>query len=266
MDFLMSRILRPHQLDAVEEFFDALELPEPEEGQVHHGTNERLLIFLNHEGLVLRITQERKLLNFDNPHFLKPLFTRHSAGLQFAIDPGIDCPVPKKAEEPIYRMLYKKYGLNVMDGKPENLGYLPGDKARFPVMIDLDAEIVVEDIESGAEFASVKQAREYLGHDGPFRSWNTNLPVPDPQHQLYGELKEMAQCAWQADTNPDFSALRDFMAACRAYKQDGKLLTRWMGHDYRGTRKAAMNYHHARFGGLTTRITQYISDCVGKPI
>ena len=246
------------QKDAVRSFLNALDLRVPKEKESYTGTCHRNLVFLNDCGLVIRITPEDQLLGFDNPHFLKPLFTRHAQGLQFAIDPGIDCPVELDAMQKIYKYLELNHGISVAQGIKHNLGYLP-DGGSFPVMIDLDRSIykrndILNRLSAAAREArkaigkepeilqQARQAREAIGMD-PITLQNGE----NPQDRLYGALRDKMARAWPEDmTMPDKLSIQDFFETCRKYKAEGKLLTRWKSANYFGTSCAAENYHARR--------------------
>lgn len=231
------------------DFFDKLGLPVPEYGECYEGTSSRKLVFLNPFGLVIRITPENKLLGFDNAHFLKPLFARHAHGYQFAIDPGIDCPLSDFETVYIYHHLETKHGIRVSDGKPENLGYLPGFDGYYPLMIDLDQMVKLDENAGSSLAAVVHQVQQALniyedkhGHkcNSQVTCWENG---PDPQDIVYGPLKKIMNKAWPADAKtPDPEMVKEFFKACRDYKSSGRLLSRWTEFDYNGTSDIANAY------------------------
>ena len=242
--------LPDYQSREVLNFFKNLDLPLPRKDEWFQGSSDRRLVFLNDEGLVLRITPEHEILTFDHQHFLKPLFQRRAAGLHFAIDPGIDCPVPESDASKIYRYLREEHRINVADSKAENLGYLPGYGRKHPLMIDLDWMISIGDEENEFLARSVILARKLMGHKvaQPEQTTSeTEVSTPDPQDIVYGDVRKMISNAWKEGIKTsDPEGIKAFFETCRDYKQEGRLLTRWQSNDYFGTAAKAALYAQSR--------------------
>jgi hypothetical protein len=220
---------------AVKHFFEGMDLPVPQKDEFYSATASRYLVFLNEYGIVLRFTPSKAVISFDNPHFIMPLFSHKVGNYQVDIDPGYHCPVTEEQKKKIYKMLGKRYGIIVEDGKAHNLCIVPQTDPPFPVMIDLDPYYVSQGkrplfslFNAMAGFIDIKSEE-----------------TANPQIENYALLRDIMAQACPANGNePDPKGIWDFKQTCKAFKEAGKLVTPWEDpqRSYHSTDRIALNY------------------------
>lgn len=213
----------------IKSLFDGLGLPLPGAKETY-GSTYGYLVFLTDFGTVLRFTGKQDAVGFNNPHFIKPLFTRDAGDMIFSIDPGLRCPVTMEESKKIYRTLREQYGLIVGDEKPHNLAFIPGTD--FPVVIDLDNTFV--SFSWAALRADVQEVKNMIARQSP-----------TPQDTLYAPLRQAINAAWpEENPTPDSTGIKKFFDLCREFKNAGKLLSIWdnPSNNYRNTTTCAAAY------------------------
>ena len=249
----MTQIEFLDQFDALHkqpviDFFDELGLPLPDAGQFYVANDkERKLVFLSDYGLVLRLMPQSHALDFANPHFLKPLFTRHSQGVELGIDPGVNCALSHDQGRRILSHLVEAFpSVHFGDDNYTNMALLPCSDPAFPVAIDLDAHLIR--LKSGARSSASQQA-ELFGYAAdsldPYsrtglqkRSLKGDV---NPQDLVYGDLQQMAQDAFGGAVISG-KLKRGFFKACAAAHKDGRLLSPWESRNYAGSGACAASY------------------------
>jgi len=230
--------------EEIKKFFDGMGLPVPDDGEYYCGTGSRYLVFLSDYGVVIRMTPNSSLMEFDNPHFLKSLFTRKAGNHQIDIDPGIECPASDQETNEIYKMLWTKFSIMVGDGRPHNLGFLPDSKLRYPVMIDLDPEwtkrLVRLDEAAVSRLTKAVQTAKRLF----LRTEDINMQEDiNPQDEFFAPLKEIIDESWPANQNaPVLDGSQRILQACKDFKSAGKLVSPWKTDSYLGTTGTANKY------------------------
>lgn len=226
------KIIDPESAAAIEEFFDGMELPVPQNDEYYYDFySEKNLTFVTDHGFVIRATHKSYLLEEESPHFILPLFNRAAGDYVINIDPGYDRVETKKEASLIYLLLQEKYGLVDTDGKPENLCFVPGTK--YPVIIDLDPKYVkIDEGDISSLTRDVEDVKLYLHEE-------------NPQIEIYAPLRGIINAAWPAECSaPDPEGIKKFKTMCKDFKGAGKLVTPWVNeeNDYHGTTDAAYNY------------------------
>jgi hypothetical protein len=164
----------------ISEFFNAMQLPEPSEGEYSETHDKGYLVFLNDPGVVIRITRANLTL-WNHPRVLQPLGSVPAGKLRIDINPGIHCPATEKQRNEAMDDLGKD-NLQLFDPALYNCGTLPAVekliKAGYAVALD---PVAVDDISRTATWA-----RKLLGS----KFSRAATPAYDPQTLLYGHLRE----------------------------------------------------------------------------
>ena len=220
----------------IKEFFNAMQLPEPSEGEYSETHDKGYLVFLNDPGVVIRITRANLTL-WDHPRVLQPLGSVPAGKLRIDINPGIHCPATEEQRNEAMDDLTKD-NLQLFDPALYNCGTLPAVtnliKAGYAVALD---PVAVDDISRTATWA-----RKLLGS----KFSQAAAPKYDPQAILYGHLRETFKAAWKnGGAQPDATGIKVFWQECREMKAAKKLVASWLTQDM-----ASRNYKNAYEGSL----------------
>lgn len=210
--------------EAVDRFFDAMRLPQPEEGEFSETDDKGYLVFLNDTGTVIRLTKKREGIWSFCPRVLHPLGTRIVGKLRADINPGITCPITDEQREELREGLHTDK-LEFVDQKHYNGGTLPAAanliEEGYAVAID---PIAVRDLSSAAGLVKRWLNRAFT----PGRAAAAEAP-DDPQAIIYRPLKDIFKAAWGTGTDqPDAGLIRKFWEKAREMKTSGLLKASWL--------------------------------------
>jgi hypothetical protein len=230
----------------IERFFADLGLPMPQDSEFYTAVNGgRNIVFLSDYGFTVQVAHKNKVIDFDSPGVLRPLYARVSKNLKMWIDPGVECPVTSAVATALQQRLLETYNINVYDGTFANFGYIPKSNPRFPVLIDLDRTNVTDLSKRNVTLCS--EGLRVLSES--VRRIKEGLPLfcgkekreLDEQDEAYGVLYKLSVKAFD-EHRGDPTLRAAFFAACRDYKEDGRLLSSWDDFDYRNIKYAAKTY------------------------
>jgi hypothetical protein len=243
--------------EAVDRFFDAMQLPQPEEGEFSETDDRGYLVFLNDSGTVIRLTQKREGIWGFSRRVLHPLGTRIVGRLRADINPGITCPLTDEQREELHEGL-RNDNLMFADQKHYNGGTLPAVanliKEGYAVAID---PIAVLDLSSAVGLVKRWLRRAVTpGHAAAAEA------MDDPQAIIYRPLKDIFKAAWQTGTDqPDAGLIRKFWEKAREMKASGLLKASWLTPEL-----ASRNYNNIYQGSRayeghmhTNRVLEHLS-------
>jgi hypothetical protein len=221
--------------DAVDRFFDDMQLPRPEDGEFSETDDKGYLVFLNDTGTVIRLTKKRDGLWSFSPRVLHPLGTRIAGRLRADINPGITCPITDEQREELRDGLHV-HKLDFVDHKLYNGGTLPAVanliKEGYAVAID---PIAVRDLSSSVGLVKRWLKRAFT----PGHAASAEAP-DDPQAIIYRPLKDIFKAAWPSGSNqPDAGLIRKFWDKAREMKTSGLLKASWLTQEM-----ASRNYNN----------------------
>lgn len=202
----LFELLLPHYgedaLHQVQDAFNVMGLPLPDQMEYRDTTDVGALAFLNPYGCTVRVTNRKRLLGetaLRHPRLLQPLGTFPGTMLKIDIYPGIN-PLPSTVAAPDKELFldFEKCGLDALDAKTVNCGTLCNG---YEVMFDIPG---------------VQKADE--------RYDDKLITVPEDvfQAQIYGHLRQSFS---RAIRHGDF---QPFWNLCAAEHNRGLLKSSWM--------------------------------------
>lgn len=199
-------------------FNDAI-LPLPDEGEYFDSNDSGFLVFLEREGLIVRI-RSRDARTVVHPYVLQPLATRHLGLLKVEFMPGVaPCPSEWKWEVALKKL--KNDGIDFWDAGEDNTGTLPNGQ---PVVIDIGA---VEKLSF-----STTNIKNLLALFRGTKESAIKQKEKDAQAETYGSLRESVNEAWPEDQKaPDPQKFRSFLELCRTQKTKKILVSGWCRPD-----------------------------------
>lgn len=232
----IQRVYDTGTADAVSSTLHHLQMPVPGAEEYTTSWDDGFLVFLNHHGCVIRMTDQDKLPGLEDPAILVPLASRMAGRLKIDINPGLECPVDPRDAMALSEQL-KTRGVNLWDQKTHNCGYLPalpGLSRRIPVVIDPCAVHALS--ESTGLVRNLISAKTILVNVAQKLNLPEQAPPPsaNPSHQdqVFGSLRQAFQAAWSTDQKqPSARKINDFWKSCRASFEKGLLTTSWLSSD-----------------------------------
>lgn len=205
---------------AVRNIFNGLGLPVPEEGECRERSNGMgPLILVSRYGFVIRIVPQDKIVDIENPHFIKPLFNRAAGNYRFVVDPGYELrKLSRSVCTEIGHAIRQKYGALCLDMSPANIANVPG-YPDHPILIDMDSSRIRVLLDSTILMTQAVRMKDLRIEKGA---------IPDPQIALYKPLRDILERAWPEDAPaPDPEGIRTFKKLCLNFKAEGKLRADW---------------------------------------
>jgi|GEM_PF-1613100 len=185
---------------AVEEFFEALGLPEPEKGEYRTARSNGYILFLDDFGIIIRISDDKKTPRYVHNLILQPLASRTIDGFRIDIMPGLKTPVTSKEVYALEDELSED-NLQFWDSHPYNCGYMPSGTV---VCFDEDA---------------VKALPGFTAQ------------VIKEQNKVFAPLKKAFTRAWPAGENVDSYEMARFWQMCRTMKDKNILTSGWQDEE-----------------------------------
>lgn len=186
----------------VQDAFNVMGLPMPDQMEYRDTTDVGALALLNPYGCTVRVTNRKRLLGetaLRHRRLLQPLGTFPDTILKIDVYPGIT-PLPSTVVSPDKKLFrdFEKCGLDAFDAKPVNCGTLSNG---YTVMFDIPG---------------VQKADE--------RCDDESIIVPEDvfQAQIYGHLRQAFSCAIR---NGNFEPFWDL---CATEHNRGLLKSSWM--------------------------------------
>ncbi len=201
-------------------FEEKLHVPLPQRKQYYKTTDNRFLVFLSHNGLVVHLYKKNQAIGFAHDHLLAPLHTSYvkSAGTFMGLLPGIERVKERDISYEAYGV--GAAGLRVFDEHNDNWGRLP--KEKHLLYLDLDPNRVKQ-----MSFMTVKNM----------------FNASSPQTRYYKSFVDLsASLGKTKNQHKQLQIYKKMMNLSIYYKADGRLLSEWDNHDYKGTSEVAANY------------------------
>lgn len=201
---------------AVTHFFEAMDMPMPENGEFTRTSDKGFLVFLNDAGCILRGTTRKNLRHYDAQNMLRPLFTRRYEGINISLYPGLRSPISIRDLRKLSSQLTKE-GYVFWDFKPDNGGYLPISTPKFPRGIP----VLIDPGGVRRFYLSIGYVRDLLRRNGYLKQ----KQKPSPQDEAYKDLREVFTRAWPESRDlPDPHKLAETWDLCRRKTADTRLL------------------------------------------
>jgi hypothetical protein len=199
---------------AIKTVLHHLGLPLPDTKETFLGGTEGVLLFLEKQGVVVRIEYDWMMRVNNNPAVLQPLASITAGKAIIEVCPGCN-PAETMQQVLAVKDKLKKQGLDFWDSKILNTGLLPFTTLTFPkgvpVVIDRPSIQTLSD--------AVHPIKKFLA--------KLNLQG-DPQHYLYAPLKKSFKSAWpKAQEKPDPEKMKAFWKLCEKNVAKGVLIAGW---------------------------------------
>lgn len=210
--------------DQVAAFFEAASLPVPENTDYFRTSEGGRLVLLTPFACTIRIMQERKRLQGDHPHALKPLFSCAAGNYHIDVNPGIITPVPHEDVKDITVALAMT-GLKMLDDSQYNYGVIPGSSPAFPVVLDLDnTHLEITSKDAIPLSRSVQKVKDILDKNYAL----AGKKAPETPQNIYDPLRDTISKAFRNGSKQlDTGAMREFWKMCAEMKQSGKMVSPW---------------------------------------
>ncbi len=229
--------------DEIASVLRKLQLPLPRHEEHARLGYDGLLLFLNEYGIAVKIENgekySRSIRVNNEPEILKPLAVIRAGDYIIELCPGCEIYTGGGIEMDNIKRTLRKKGYDFWDCGARNLGYLP--VRNLPE--DPKGLLLVID-----------RLSIQFGCGARDNRLSMLMPKFHPQDLLHGPLVEKFKDAWPSrHARVDAAKIAEFWQMCRAFKEEGKLVSGW--EKFRGE-----EYGDAR----TARTPQYIAHSVAK--
>ena len=236
-------------------FITNFDLPMPDEGEFYRTNESGMLVFLSHEGLVVRLADNNYCPLIDHPRNLRPLYSRLYGHYRLDILPGIDNDIfrdKKPPTGPLNKIFGWRYyemkkiskeidqsGLQFWDKHSYNFGCLTSSYKNYHVLVDAGAVIGLSKKTMLAK-AVLARVKSVFGVK--------DIDRQDPQQILFGKLSKALYEAWPLDQDkPNSKKMKTALKTAVTMRRRGVLMASWRTCNYKGTSQAAYRYHLKRF-------------------
>lgn len=196
----------------VRDVLQAMNLPLPLP-QAMVASTDGMLLFLDDYGLLLRIETHAKRHSLPgHPLVLQPLGDRplHSH-IKIEVCPGVALETTSYLTGELWKAL-RRGGVDFWDLQSPNVGTIRLPDGNVPIVIDRGAVGLLSETPLAVA-----------------RSLYALRLTSDPQRKRYADLRKAFKKAWPANAPlPKPAAMRDFLALCRARRNEGVLVSGWM--------------------------------------
>lgn len=195
--------------NTIANFFDAMQMPLPAEGEFTLTRDFGILVFLNDVGSVLRLTDNRYYPLLPHDNILQPYGSRTLGWLRADLNPGIGLCIDAEDTTALKATLNED-NINFHDDTRYNSGYLPGLGRNHAVVLDAGA--------CKALYESAIVIAQLVDKTRTARS---------VQAEHYKPLRDAFDAVWPENASRP-SGLATLWDACRDMKAKGFLVTSWL--------------------------------------